>query len=346
MRVTHAVRSDAFAGVERYVADVASEQAARGHQVTVIGGDPERMRSELPCVVTWRPARTTQDVVRALIDGAQRDIVHVHMTAAEIAGVLTRPIHRAAVVATRHFAAPRGSSAAIRLARSPIGRSLAEQISISRFVADAIGEPSSILYNGVRSQPSHSYRRARVVLCLNRLEPEKATDVALRAWAASGIADDGWMLHIAGAGTERPYLEALALDLGVATTVRFLGHIADTAAHLRGAAALLATATAEPFGLSVVEAMAHGTPVLASDGGAHPELIGDQDWTFPSGNASAAAFQLRRFALISEEERQGIGEHLRQRQRQLFDLTRHITALDELYSNVRTKAGLPHQSSS
>ena len=41
------VVTDAFAGVERYVCQVANGLAARGHRVDAIGGDPDRMRAEL-----------------------------------------------------------------------------------------------------------------------------------------------------------------------------------------------------------------------------------------------------------------------------------------------------------
>ncbi len=46
MRVLHAVRSDAFAGVERYVARLADAQSERGDHVFVIGGDSRAMRRE------------------------------------------------------------------------------------------------------------------------------------------------------------------------------------------------------------------------------------------------------------------------------------------------------------
>ena len=43
---------------------------------------------------------------------------------------------------------------------------------------------------------------------LQRLEPEKDTMTALRAWKASRLAEEGWSLRIVGAGAERAALEA------------------------------------------------------------------------------------------------------------------------------------------
>ena len=62
----------------------------------------------------------------------------------------------------------------------------------------------------------------------------------------------------------------LADALGVADSVDFVGQVADTDRLLGESSVVLAPAPEEPFGLSVVEAMAHGVPVVAADGGAHP----------------------------------------------------------------------------
>ncbi len=56
LSVAHVVVTDAFAGVERYVCQVAGELAGRGHRVLTVGGDQLRMRAELPAAST-RPGR-------------------------------------------------------------------------------------------------------------------------------------------------------------------------------------------------------------------------------------------------------------------------------------------------
>ncbi|WP_166509566.1 glycosyltransferase [Blastococcus sp. TF02-8] len=332
-RIAHVVVTDAFAGVERYVCEVAREQAARGSVVTVIGGDPQRMPDELGSA-EHRPAASVFAAARELMALGRLDVVHAHMTAADFAAVSSAMWHHGVIVSTRHFAGPRGSTflarALGRLARLRID----QQIAISSFVAESIQEPAVVIPNGVRSQPDEQRApRDRVVLCLNRLEPEKATDVALRAWAASGIAGDGWRLDIAGSGSQRGGLQKLGEDLGVRDSVRFLGQVSDTAALLSRASLLFAPATAEPFGLSVAEAMSYGTPVLLSRGGAHPELVGDEAWTFTPGDSKAAAGLLRQIAAMGESERRTVGNMLRDRQRRLFDLELHVAALNEIYTS-------------
>src|SRR5207244_10698868 len=62
----------------------------------------------------------------------------------------------------------------------------------------------------------------------------------------------------------------------------------------RGAAALAVPARSEGFGLPALEAMARGCPVVASDAGALPEVVGDAGLLVPPGDADALAGALGR----------------------------------------------------
>jgi glycosyltransferase involved in cell wall biosynthesis len=326
--VVHVVRSDAFAGVERYIAETASELAARGWQVSVIGG-AAALREHLDAAVDHRPARTTAQVYRALRSIGRCDLVHAHMTAAELPAALLKRRLGARLVVTRHFATRRGRSAAGRLATRVIEGRIDLQLAISRFVADSTRTPSVVLYNGVpdsdRTEP-----RTPVVVMLQRLEREKDTGTALRAWAASGLGATGWRLVLHGTGAEQEALRALTTSLGIDDSVAFAGFTDDARATLRRAQLMLATATAEPFGLAVVEAMAEGTPVIATRAGAHPETLGADGVFFAAGDGDGCAAQLVRLA-AAPDERRTVGERLRQRQRDLFSIGAHVDRLVNLY---------------
>ena len=129
------------------------------------------------------------------------------------------------------------------------------------------------------------------MLVVQRLEREKDTATAVKAWHRATLRHEGWTLQVLGAGAERGALEWLVRDLDLTASVELLGSVDDVAARLGTASLLLATAPAEPFGLAVVEAMAAGLPVLAADGGAHRETIGPASpgTLFAPGDASAAA---------------------------------------------------------
>ena len=331
LRVVHVVRSDSFAGVERYICDVAGPLIELGCQVEVVGGDPVRMRAELPSGVVHRAAATTGEAFRNLLRGPRADLLHAHMTAAELAAVLAGGLRRTPVVSTRHFAAPRGSSATASLIGRAVARRLVRQISISHFVATRVGEPTLVLHNAVPGAPAS--RLGPQVLVLQRLEAEKDTATAVRAWAMCRARSQGWTLTIAGRGSEADGLRSLAEDLNVADSVHFAGFVTDPGELRQAAGLLLATAPEEPFGLAVVEAMAAGLPVVAAAGGAHLETLAEVGAFFPPGDSRACAVQLDRLALDAGL-RHDLARRARARQQVAFALPAHAGGLMRVYRDV------------
>src|SRR5689334_6100855 len=129
--VVHVVVTSNFAGTERYVSEVVKESLSQGWRTSVVGGDPVRMPASLGRDVQWLPGATPTHALLSLARLGRQDICHVHMTLAEGVAIVARPFHRAPIVATRHFAAPRGSSIAGGLLARWIGRQLEREIAIS-----------------------------------------------------------------------------------------------------------------------------------------------------------------------------------------------------------------------
>jgi len=332
-RVVHCIRSDAFAGVERYVAYVAPELHRRGWDVTVIGGDPLRMRAELG-PVHHLPAATTGAVLSRLMRVKKPALVHAHMTAAEAAAASAHVIRRFPVVVTRHFAAPRGSTALIRFGSRFIRASLAGQISVSRFVADSIGEPSTVSLPGVRVADRKT-AHDRVVLMAQRLEPEKQTDVAIEAWARSSLRHQGWRMVVAGDGQQRADLVKRIGQRNLNDSVTLLGMHNNMDSLLSHSSIFLATSPVDSFGFSVVEAMAAGIPVVAARGGAHIETVGSVSdrWLFSAGDAGQAASMLDVLG-HDAEARERYGNQLRVAQRQHLSLAVHVDRLEMIYRDL------------
>ncbi len=341
LRILHAIRSDGFSGVEQFVLRLARAQAVDGHAVAVIGGDAERMRAGLDEVgVPHTPAVGTADVFRAVRRlNAGVDVINTHMTAADVGTVaalgLRRRSRRPAIVATRHFARPRG-----RLGPIPIGslvaRSIDAQISISTAVAAAVDGPSTVVHTGIEPRPLRDGAlRERVVLMAQRLQPEKATEVGIRAFAASELAEEGWNLQIAGSGPERASLEALAAALGVAGATRFLGYRTDLPTVMDRASLLVAPCPIEGLGLSLLEAMAGGLPVVAARAAGHLDPLAGLDprAAFEPGNVDEAAQHLRSLA-EDEAGRTALALAARQRQQRDFSLRSQVDGTDAVYRSV------------
>jgi glycosyltransferase involved in cell wall biosynthesis len=143
---------------------------------------------------------------------------------------------------------------------------------------------------------------ARVALGLNgvtlaaagRLTRQKALGDALAALARV----DGVSLVLAGDGPERRALERRAGELGVDGRVHFLGPLArdDVLTLFRAADAALLTSAWENLPHSVVEALAVGTPVVATAVGGVPEVVrdGENGLLVAPGDVDALADAIRR----------------------------------------------------
>ncbi|CAG7619962.1 glycosyltransferase [Actinacidiphila bryophytorum] len=140
-----------------------------------------------------------------------------------------------------------------------------------------------------------------LVLC-SRLSPEKRPDDALEALARLRAAGVDAALVVAGDGPLRTRLTTHARTHRLPVT--FLGHVArrdDLAALLATADVALAPGPVETFGLAALEALACGTPVVASTRSALPDLIGPAGASATTPAEYAAA--VRRLLTVPPQER-------------------------------------------
>jgi L-malate glycosyltransferase len=148
----------------------------------------------------------------------------------------------------------------------------------------------------------------RVFGTLCGLRPEKNLARLLRI-AAMLPGDPPWRLVVGGEGAERAALERRARDLGLSERVDFLGFVARPGALLGALDVFVLTSDTEQMPLGVLEAMALGLPVLATD-------VGDLRAMLPAEGGAAclfapadeAAFARRLAALLAApEERRRLG---------------------------------------
>jgi glycosyltransferase involved in cell wall biosynthesis len=177
-----------------------------------------------------------------------------------------------------------------------------------------------------------------VILIAQRLQPEKRTAVGLTAFARSGLAAAGWTLQIAGIGPERQALETMAQDLGVASATEFLGYRTDVPDLLDRSGILLAPCPVEGLGLTVLEAMQSGLPVVAADAGGHIELLDGLDPRplFTPDDPQSAADAL--IALAQDEAgRSTLGAAERARQQDDYTIDAQVRGTEAVYRGAIQK---------
>ncbi len=138
--------------------------------------------------------------------------------------------------------------------------------------------------------PSEVVGSRKVLMHISNFRPVKRVRDVVGVFARVNAAVPS-MLVMVGDGPERVEAEAEARELGVAEHVLFLGKIDAIAPLLAGAHLFLLTSDKESFGLSALEALASGVPVIGANAGGLPEVVteGVTGFLHPVGDVDAMA---------------------------------------------------------
>ena len=326
MRVVHVAPTafgieGLFGGGERYPLELAGALAREPGvdcELVTFGRSPGTARDASGlCVRVLRPLahwrRHPAHPLTLGVVGAIRsaDIVHTHhfrSTPSRLAALSRRLA--GGMVTTDHGLGGDG-------ARSPLSRLFDRFLTVSQYSAATLRAPPAktrIVYGGVnpsRFRPGPAGPRAGV-LFVGRLTPHKGVDRLLRA-----LPDDAELSIVGTAGhdrraPERDYPDHLR-RLAAGRRVRFRGAVTDdalTGLHRRAAVFVLPSvdrtcygrpvAISELLGLSVLEAMASATPVVASRIGGVPEVVVDGETGFLVDPGDVDALHDRIASLLSD----------------------------------------------
>lgn len=252
--------------------------------------------------------------VQRLVDAFCPDVVNVHFPDAQIPFVSRLRRKRAfKLVVSLHgheilrwFGAENGRAGDGRLAASAANRALQELRMIlkgadavtacSRYLLDkaialepAVAGKGHVIHNGIdleRFEDKTPFAHPRpYVLAFGRLTYKKGFDLLLRAFARVAPAHPEVDLIVAGEGEEREALRAARRDLGLEGRVLFPGRAdsAEVVRLLNGCLFVVVPSRSEPFGLTALEALAAGKPVLATRVGGMPEFLGEEESLKPRG---------------------------------------------------------------
>jgi glycosyltransferase involved in cell wall biosynthesis len=255
------LRSPLLAHVDQRVAFVQPGRAIGFPPPAVLGGRGGAVAA-LPAILRWRPTVLHGWLLQGNALGAvlARALPSARLVTSErnagrhalprLKRALERCVARAEDVATANSSSVRDAA----LERVP------ERASRFRVILPGVAAP------GVAGPP-----RATTAVMVGRLYPVKDHATALRAWRRVVTARPDATLTIVGDGRERERLETLARNLGLADAVRFRGDAAP-GADLYGARMFLLTSRSEGFSRAVVEALAAGLPVVATEVGGMAEI--------------------------------------------------------------------------
>jgi glycosyltransferase involved in cell wall biosynthesis len=313
-------------GAEIHLFEIFGRLAARGHRVRLIcSGWPGCAPSEVVdgIEVTRVAGRNTfalaaRGAVRRALAAEPPDVIveDINKLPLFLAGLTDRPFcvlvpHLFGTTAFQE--APWPMAATVWLAERPIpwGYRRAEFEAISESTRDdlvARGVPAErirVIHPGVDAQrfrPDPGVRRTSPpsFLYVGRLKRYKGVDLAIRALAIAREARPELTLDIAGSGDDRPRLEALAGELGLAGAVRFHGFVPEARKLelLRSTWGNLFPSPKEGWGITVVEAAACGTPSLASDSPGLRDSVrpGETGYLVPHGDPGALAARMLELA--------------------------------------------------
>ncbi len=304
---------EAPGGVQVHVTDLAEQLRARGHEVEVLG--PGKGGLGRPIRVPYRgtvapiaPSPTGVRLARQAFDRFAPDLVHVHEPFTPSASMWATLAATAPVVATFHAWLDRSriyesAGPLLRYLRRRVAASIAVSAAAAAFVRRAIPDLDPVIVpNGVSvtrfaGAIPRAWPPGPRIAWTHRLDRQKGFPVLVEAFRMLAEDRPDLLLTVGGDGADRRAVDGLPVS--ARSRVAMFGRLdhADVPSVLAGADVAVAAATGqESFGYSVVEAMAAGVPVVATDIEGYRQVATDEldAVLVPPGDAVALASAIGR----------------------------------------------------
>ncbi len=348
--------------LEQQLIALAGKLAEEGVRLTCVFARPappwlrhalDERRAEARVLAFERPAAAALKLA-AWLQAARPQLVHFHFVRAFSPLIAAARLSGAKVVVNDHVTLTRSGAGkfheALKRARTALLGPLVDQrVAVSRAVADSVATVEyvarahvAVIENGIdvdrfgaasgkAARRELGARGRPLIVCVSRLSSEKGVESAIRALPLVGR---GAILALVGDGPMLEPWRELAARLAIADRVLFLG-VRDDVEEITAAADVVVVPShwEEAFGLAVAEGMAAGRPVVVTESGAMPDLVGAAGLVVPKRDPGALAGAITRLLddpLLAAR----LGRDARARARERFAMSRFVRETTDLYHRL------------
>lgn len=358
-------------GAEEQVMHLALELARRGWQARIVSMIPPE--TDLPEELATNHIAVEHLGMRAgvpdprclfrlyrILREFRPDVLHTHMTHANLLGRLSRILHRMpALVSTLHGFKMYGVNTRFTAFRE-LGHRLTDPLaSMTTAICNAatlsyvlsksapatkiMAVPNGLDTEAYRPDPTSRERlrkdlalrdEAFVWLAAGRLESPKNYPLMLQAFARAAKPQD--VLLICGAGALRQRVEMNAQALGIDKQVRLLGVRRDIPAMMNAADAFVLSSDTEGLPMVLLQASSSGLPIVATNVGGNAEVVidGETGLLTPRGKVEPLAEAMSRIREATADERAAMGAAGREHTISKYDMKIVAGRWEDLYSRL------------
>ena len=264
---------------------------------------------------------TVRRQLRRLILDRGVDLVHAHLSMSELLAAACVPRATPIVASRRGRTLGYEDRPLFRaweaLAHRRVRLMICNSEELARFTLshDLGPPPITVISNGVDLErfARSPLPREPVVAVVANLNSYKRHDLFLRGFDLASRRIPAARAILVGDGPERRRLEKLAAELGIAERVTFLGRLADPRSAVSEARVVSLTSLHEGLPNALLEAMAMGRPVVATEVGGVPELVDDGVEGFLVGNDPVDLGERLAVLLTNDGTAETMGERARAR---------------------------------
>ena len=321
MRILQVSSADTLGGGETHILQLSEALRARGHDVVIAGRRAGPLNPAIALAFRNSVDFVTGLQLRSIFNRNGFDIVHAHVARDyPVVAAAAQGLKRVKLVFTRHLLRP---VKPLFLYRRVDGW-IAPTAKILETLRPVKPKRSAVIPNWVDLEKfpfrPHAFHRPVTVGLLGQISPHKGHDDAIEAMRQL---TDGFRLLIAGRG--EPSYEATLKRKAAGLPVEFAGFVKlpDWFADID---ILIVPSWEEPFGIVLLEAMASGIPVVATNCGGPAEIAPGLLIPPRSPNALAAAIRSVGPTDFLEEARRRVEEH--------FDLRKVVPKIEAFYREV------------